>query len=93
MKRRVVITGCSSITPIGQTKKEILKSLENGVSGVKPLKDDGLLTKLIHCKVFGTVDYKVEYDFKRMFRKTMGPVSFYRRSELQDEIKHAHAGC
>ncbi|OQY12568.1 MAG: 3-oxoacyl-ACP synthase [Desulfobacteraceae bacterium 4572_19] len=89
MKRRVVITGCSSITPIGQTKKEILKSLENGVSGVKPLKDDGLLTKLIHCKVFGTVDYKVEYDFKRMFRKTMGPVSFYACKTAQEALENS----
>jgi 3-oxoacyl-[acyl-carrier-protein] synthase II len=41
------------------------------------MRDDGLLTDRIHSKVFGTVDYPVEYDFKRKFRKTMGPVSYY----------------
>jgi 3-oxoacyl-[acyl-carrier-protein] synthase II len=77
MERRVVITGCAAITPIGDTRETILKSLENGVSGVKPLKNDELLTEQIHCGVFGTVDYPIEYDFKRRDRKTMGPVSYY----------------
>ncbi|MCP3951467.1 MAG: 3-oxoacyl-ACP synthase [Desulfobacterales bacterium] len=77
MERRVVITGCAAITPIGDTRKTILKSLEEGVSGVKPLKNDELLTEQIHCGVFGTVDYPIEYDFKRRDRKTMGPVSYY----------------
>ena len=89
MKRRVVITGCSAIIPIGQTKKDILFNLENAVSGVKTLKDDGLLTKLIHCKVFGTIDYKVEYDFKRIFRKTMGPVSFYACKTAQKALENS----
>jgi 3-oxoacyl-[acyl-carrier-protein] synthase II len=77
MNRRVVITACSAITPIGHGKKEIVKSLKQGVSGVKSMRDDGLLTDRIHSKVFGTVDYPIEYDFKRKFRKTMGPVSYY----------------
>ncbi len=77
MERRVVITGCAAITPIGDTRATILKSLEDGVSGVKPLKDDELLTEQVHCGVFGTVDYPIEYDFKRRDRKTMGPVSYY----------------
>jgi 3-oxoacyl-[acyl-carrier-protein] synthase II len=77
MERRVVITGCAAITPIGDTRETILKSLEYGVSGVKPLKNDELLTEQIHCGVFGTVDYPIEYDFKRRDRKTMGPVSYY----------------
>jgi len=77
MERRVVITGCAAITPIGDTRERILQSLEDGVSGVKPLKSDELLTEQIHCGVFGTVDYPIEYDFKRRDRKTMGPVSYY----------------
>lgn len=77
MERRVVITGCAAITPIGDTKETILHSLETGVSGVKPLKSDELLTEQIYCGVFGTVDYPIEYDFKRRDRKTMGPVSYY----------------
>jgi len=77
MERRVVITGCSAITPIGDTREKILENLVNGVSGVKKLKDDDLLTDHIYCGVFGTVDYPVEYDFKRRDRKTMGPVSYY----------------
>lgn len=77
MERRVVITGCAAITPIGDTKAKILQSLENGVSGVKPLKSDELLTEHIYCGVFGTVDYPIAYDFKRRDRKTMGPVSYY----------------
>ena len=77
MARRVVITGCSAITPIGRTREEILRHLVQGISGVKQLRDDGLLTAHIHSGVYGTVDYPIAYDFKRSHRKTMGPVSFY----------------
>lgn len=77
MNRRVVITAGSAITPIGHSKKEIIHSLTNGVSGVKPLRTDNLLTRYIHSGVFGTVDYEINFDFKRLYRKTMGPVAFY----------------
>jgi 3-oxoacyl-[acyl-carrier-protein] synthase II len=77
MERRVVITAGSAITPIGHAKKEIINSLLNGISGVKPLRQDDLLTRYIHSGVFGTVDYPIEYDFKRAYRKTMGPVAYY----------------
>ncbi len=75
--RRVVITACSAITPIGHGRDEIVASLQRGVSGVKPLKEDHLLSRFIHSRVFGTVDYPVEFDFKRVYRKTMGPVAYY----------------
>jgi 3-oxoacyl-[acyl-carrier-protein] synthase II len=75
--RRVVVTACSAITPIGRTRKEILRHLVEGISGVKKLRDDGLLTTHIHSGVFGTVDYPIDYDFKRSHSKTMGPVSYY----------------
>jgi 3-oxoacyl-[acyl-carrier-protein] synthase II len=77
MGRRVVITACSAITPIGRTKAEILDSLTNGISGVKVLREDDVLSPYIHSKVFGTVDYPITYDFKRQYRKTMGPVAYY----------------
>ena len=77
MHRRVVITAGSAITPIGHLKKEIVYSLENGVSGVKKLRSDNLLSAYIHSDVFGSVDYEIEFDFKRKYRKTMGPVAFY----------------
>ncbi|OQX10392.1 MAG: 3-oxoacyl-ACP synthase [Desulfobulbaceae bacterium A2] len=77
MPRRVVITACSAITPIGYGKEAIVQSLRQGTSGVKPLRDDGLLTKHIHSHVFGTVDYPIDYGFKRLYRKTMGPVAYY----------------
>jgi len=77
MERRVVITACAAITPIGRTRTEILHSLTHGISGVKTLKEDGLLSSYIHSKVFGTVDYPITYDFKRQHRKTMGPVAYY----------------
>ena len=77
MPRRVVITACSAITPIGHGRPEIVKSLAEGVSGVKPLREDDLLSRYIHSRVFGTVDYPVAYDFKRLYRKTMGPVAYY----------------
>ena len=75
--RRVVITACSAITPIGHTREEILESLRRGVSGVKPLKEDHLLSKFIHSQVFGSIDYLINYEFKRTHRKTMGPVAYY----------------
>ena len=77
MARRVVITGCSAITPIGRTRAEILRHLTEGVSGVKPLRQDGFLSDYIHSGVYGTVDYPIAYDFKRSHSKTMGPVAFY----------------
>ena len=77
MNRRVVITACSAITPIGHVKDEIVRHLVQGISGVKKLRKDDLLSDHIHSGVFGTVDYPLEYDFKRQYRKTMGPVSYY----------------
>jgi len=76
MERRVVITSCSALTPIGQEKSEIIGGLLEGVSGVKKLRDDDLLSDYIHSRVFGTIDYPIEYDFKRHYRKTMGPVAY-----------------
>jgi 3-oxoacyl-[acyl-carrier-protein] synthase II len=75
--RRVVITGRGAITPIGRTRDDILHHLTEGISGVRKLRSDGLLTDHIHSGVYGTVDYPIEYDFKRSHSKTMGPVSYY----------------
>lgn len=77
MERRVVITAASAITPIGHGRDKITESLQKGISGVKPLREDELIGKYIHSRVYGTVDYPVEYDFKRQHRKTMGPCSYY----------------
>jgi 3-oxoacyl-[acyl-carrier-protein] synthase II len=77
MERRVVITACSAITPIGHGKDQIVASLLKGVSGIKTLREDQLVSRFIHSKVYGTVDYTVDYDFKRQYRKTMGPVAYY----------------
>lgn len=77
MNRRVVITACSAITPIGYGKEAIVAGLQQGVSGIRPLREDGLLSQRIHAKVFGTVDYPLPFAFARQFRKTMGPVAEY----------------
>jgi 3-oxoacyl-[acyl-carrier-protein] synthase II len=89
MEKRVVITACSAMTPIGHGKHHILHSLEKGISGVKPLRDDGLLSDYIHSKVFGTIDYPVEFDFKRSHRKTMGPVAFYACQVVKEVLEQA----
>ena len=77
MERRVVITAESAITPIGQSKKEIVENLQNGKSGVMQIREDSVLSEYIHSKVFGTIDYEIEYDFERKYRKTLAPVSYY----------------
>jgi len=87
MKRRVVITACSAITPIGYGKEDIIASLRQGISGVKPLRDDGLLNRHIHSKVFGSVDYPIDYEFKRTHRKTMGPVAYYACQVAKDVLE------
>jgi len=87
MTRRVVITGCSAITPIGYGKEDIVRSLRSGTSGVKPLRDDGLLTEYIHSRVFGTVDYPLDFGFSRQYRKTMGPVAYYACKVAEDVLK------
>ncbi len=89
MKRRVVITACSAISPIGYDKNDIIDSLKMGRSGVSPLRDDGLLTKHIHSHVFGTVDYPIEYGFKRQYRKTMGPVAYYACQVAKDVLERS----
>lgn len=89
MKRRVVITACSAITPIGYGKADILDSLRQGKSGVKPLRDDGLLNRHIHSRVFGTVDYSIPYDFKRLYCKTMGPVAYYACQVAKDVLERS----
>jgi 3-oxoacyl-[acyl-carrier-protein] synthase II len=89
MERRVVVTECSAITPIGHTKKEIIKSLKEGISGVEKLRDDGLLSDYIQSGVFGTVSYPIEFNFKREHRKTMGPVSFYACQVAKDVFEKA----
>ena len=86
MERRVAITACSAITPIGYAKEEILASLREGRSGVLPLRDDGLLTDHIHSRVFGTVDYAIDYNFPRRYRKTMGPVAYYACQVAKDVL-------
>lgn len=87
MTRRVVITACSAITPIGYGKNDIIESLRTGKSGVKPLRDDGLLTDHIHSKVFGTVDYDIDYGFPRKDTKTMGPVAYYACKVAKDVLE------
>ncbi|MFH1981184.1 MAG: beta-ketoacyl synthase N-terminal-like domain-containing protein [Pseudomonadota bacterium] len=89
MERRVVITECAAITPIGRTRTDILAHLTGGISGVKPLREDGLLTDYIHSAVYGTVDYPIDYDFKRRDRKTMGPVSYYACQVAKDIFERA----
>jgi len=89
MTRRVVITACSAITPIGYGKDDIVASLRQGKSGVQPLRDDGLLTGHIHSRVFGTVDYSIDYGFKRQYRKTMGPVAFYACQVAKDVLEQS----
>ena len=86
MNRRVVITACSAITPIGYDKNDIIDSLKKGTSGVGVLRDDGLLSKHIHSRVFGTVDYAIDYDFARKYRKTMGPVAYYACQVAKDVL-------
>ncbi len=77
MERRVVITAASAITPIGHGREQIVNSLLRGVSGIKPLREDELISRYIHSKVYGTVDYPINYDFKRHNRKTMAPCAYY----------------
>ena len=56
MSRRVVITGHSAITPIGRTRKEILRNLVEGNSGVKKIRDDGKLDIELVIDTFQNLD-------------------------------------
>ncbi len=89
MKRRVVITAGAAITPIGHSKNEIVDSLVNGISGIKKMREDDLLYPHLHSKVFGAVDYAIDYDFKRKYRKTMGPVAYYACQVAKEVIEMA----
>jgi 3-oxoacyl-[acyl-carrier-protein] synthase II len=76
-ERRVVITAASAISPIGHGKNEIVESLLKGKSGVATLREDELISRFIHSRVYGTVNYPITYEFSRQHRKTMGPVAYY----------------
>jgi len=86
MTRRVVITAAQAITPVGYGQEMICHSLLTGKSGIKPLRDDGLLTSRISCQVFGTVDYSIDYQFTRSDKKTMGPVAYYACQVAKDAL-------
>jgi 3-oxoacyl-[acyl-carrier-protein] synthase II len=88
-ERRVVITAGAALTPIGHGREAIIDSLQRGVSGVKPLRSDQLLSEFIHSQVFGTIDYPIDYDFKRTYRKTMGPVSYYACQAVKEVLQEA----
>jgi len=92
MKRRVVITGCSAITPIGHGRKEIVRHLKEGISGVKKLRTDDMLSEYIQCGVFGTVGYPLDYEFRRQDRKTMGPVSYYACQVAKEALEQSGLG-
>jgi len=51
MERRVVITACSAISPIGHGKEQIVESLLKGFSGVTTLREDELLSRFLHSRV------------------------------------------
>ena len=87
MERRVVITAASAITPIGHGRKDIVDSLLQGRSGVITLRDDDLLSGYIDCKVYGTINYPVDFDFERKYRKTMGPVAYYACQVVKEVIE------
>ncbi|HQL00773.1 MAG TPA: beta-ketoacyl synthase N-terminal-like domain-containing protein [Smithellaceae bacterium] len=89
MERRVVITAASAISPIGYGKDRIVESLKTGKSGVRPLREDELISRFIHSRVYGTVDYPMEYDFKRAHRKTMGPVAYYACQVAKDVLQQS----
>ncbi|HOX46156.1 MAG TPA: beta-ketoacyl synthase N-terminal-like domain-containing protein [Myxococcota bacterium] len=89
MERRVVITACAAITPIGNTEAGMWDALVHGRSGVKALKPDELLSKYIHSGAFGTVDYPIAYEFERQHRKTMGPVSYYACQVAKEALAQA----
>ncbi|MDR3089582.1 MAG: 3-oxoacyl-ACP synthase [Desulfobulbaceae bacterium] len=92
MTRRVVITAAQAITPIGYGQDAIRRSLMAGQSGVKPLRDDGLLTQHISCQVFGSVDYAIDYQFTRSDKKTMGPVAYYACQVAKDVLADSGLG-
>jgi 3-oxoacyl-[acyl-carrier-protein] synthase II len=89
MERRVVITAASAITPIGHGKEQITENLLKGTSGIKPLREDVFVSRFIHSRVYGTVDYPIEYDFKRAHRKTMGPVAYYACQVAKEVLEQA----
>lgn len=89
MERRVVITGCAAISPIGCTREQIIHNLTHGNSGVRPMKDDQLLTQHIHSGVFGSVNDPIAYDFKRNHRKTMAPVAYYACQVAKETLAEA----
>ena len=90
MERRVVITAEAAITPIGHGKKDIFNNLVNGVSGIKRIEEkEDFLSKYLHSKVYGLIDYEIPYEFSRKFAKTLAPVSYYACQVAKEAIEQA----
>ena len=73
MYRRVVITAETAITSIGYKKPQILDNLIKGVSGTKKIPASDYLQKSLNSQVFSYIDYELSFDFRRKYRKTLGP--------------------
>ena len=52
--KRVVVTGCGAITPIGKNSRETFENAKNGVSGIEFLRS--FETQGLPCRIGGQVD-------------------------------------
>jgi len=87
MERKVVITTSAAITPIGNTKTTIMDHLQKGISGVKKIREDDVMRPHLKTGLFGSVEYPIEYDFKRSQKKSLGPVGFYAAQVAKEIIE------
>ncbi|NIH16740.1 MAG: hypothetical protein G8D24_01575 [Buchnera aphidicola (Periphyllus lyropictus)] len=83
--RRVVITGLGITSNIGNNKKEVLKSLKKGKSGIifsKEMKEIGM-----NSNVWGKININFSKIYKNKFFKYMNKETLYSYLAIQDAIK------
>jgi 3-oxoacyl-[acyl-carrier-protein] synthase-1 len=89
-ERRVVITGLGVVSCLGNTKAEVLDSLENGRSGIsfnETFREAGL-----RSQVCGSVDIDISEHIDRKVRRFMGDAAAYSYIAMRDAIADAGLG-
>ncbi len=87
--KRVVVTGYGVISPIGNTKEDIISHLKNGKSGIKYISEWENI-KGFETRLAGIVDLSDFSYIPRKYRRTMGRVALLSAFSVQSALDMAN---
>ncbi|MCB0258311.1 MAG: beta-ketoacyl-ACP synthase I [Calditrichaeota bacterium] len=88
--RRVVVTGYGIVSCLGNNKTEVLKSLQEGRSGIRFNEKYEELG--FRSRVCGMIDIDLEALIDRKVRRFMGDAAAYTYLAMQEAVEHAGLG-